>query len=69
MFGFGDTPSEGTYCYFVRADDGEAPSESPGVMITYDATNPGGTVTAPLTGSLGRSVTVQATASDTGGSG
>jgi hypothetical protein len=68
VFGYADSPPEGTYCYFVHADDGVTPSDSPGVMITYDLTPPAGSLTAPLSGPLGRSVAVSATASD-GGSG
>jgi hypothetical protein len=70
---YDDTPpADGTYCYYVEAFDivSSTTSDSTPVLVNYDTTAASGTLTAPLTGPLGHSVAVSATASDTaGGSG
>ena len=63
-------PGEGTYCYFVQADDTITTTDSDPVLVTYDTTQPTGSLSTPVSGAtLPTPVSVTASAADVGGSG
>ena len=49
---FSETPADGSYCYFVTADDGMSTADSSTVRIFRDSTDPAGSWSSPSAGQL-----------------